>query len=114
MYRTAPNCIWNAGIPVPSDEYSLTAGPAGPVLLHDAYLIEQLADVIGEIDRFREAYDEPFGDQAALPTLLLSRLTRRHVTVALSGEGADEVFAGYPSYVKRLRLARVCRVLGAR
>src|SRR5262249_13452808 len=72
------------------------------------------SDVIGEIDRFREAYDEPFGDQAALPTLLLARLTRQHVTVALSGEGADEVFAGYPSYVKRLRLARVCRVLGAR
>jgi catalase len=46
MYRTAPNCIWNAGIPVPSDEYSLTAGPAGPVLLHDAYLIEKLAHFV--------------------------------------------------------------------
>jgi asparagine synthase (glutamine-hydrolysing) len=72
------------------------------------------ADVLNEIDRYREAFDEPFGDQAALPTLLLSRLTRRHVSVALSGEGADEVFAGYPSYVKRLRLDSVCRALGGR
>lgn len=70
--------------------------------------------VLDEIDRFREAFDEPFGDQAALPTLLLSRLTRQHVTVVLSGEGADEIFAGYRGYVKRLRLARLCRVLGGR
>src|SRR5204863_9802490 len=62
------------------------------------------SDVLGEIERFRETFDEPFGDQAALPTLLLARLTRQHVTVALSGEGADEVFAGYQSYVKRLKL----------
>ena len=59
-------------------------------------------DVLGEIERFQVAYDEPFGDPAALPTLLLSRLTRRHVTVALSGEGADEVFGGYRRYLRRL------------
>ncbi|MBA3685799.1 MAG: asparagine synthase (glutamine-hydrolyzing) [Planctomycetes bacterium] len=58
-------------------------------------------DVLGEMDRFQASYDEPFGDQAALPTLLLSRLTRRHVTVALSGEGADEVFGGYRGYLRR-------------
>ncbi len=41
---------------------------------------------------------EPLADGSILPTYLLSRFTRRHVTVALSGDGADELFAGYPTY----------------
>ena len=43
-------------------------------------------------------YDEPFADAAALPTFYLCKLTREHVTVALSGEAGDENFAGYPRY----------------
>ncbi|MHB8893953.1 MAG: asparagine synthase (glutamine-hydrolyzing) [Candidatus Geothermincolia bacterium] len=42
--------------------------------------------------------DEPIGEYATIPLLLLSRLAKRHVTVLLSGEGADEIFAGYPIY----------------
>jgi len=44
------------------------------------------------------AFDEPFADPAALPSLLLARVTRRRVTVALSGDGADELFGGYGLY----------------
>ncbi len=60
------------------------------------------SDVIGALDQM---FDEPFGDQAALPTLLLAKWTRQEVKVVLTGEGADEVFAGYSNYAKRLKEA---------
>jgi asparagine synthase (glutamine-hydrolysing) len=66
------------------------------------------------IEDWVQVFDEPFADPAALPTMLLARLTRKHVTVVLTGEGADEVFSGYGNYRKRVREECVTGVLGAR
>ena len=65
-------------------------------------------DLISALD---QVFDEPFGDQAALPTLLLSKLTRNSVKVVLTGEGADEIFAGYSNYHKRIQDASLCESL---
>jgi asparagine synthase (glutamine-hydrolysing) len=64
------------------------------------------------IDKILAHIDEPFGDSSAIPVYILSHYTRKHVTVALSGDGGDEVFAGYNKHAAELRI-RQQKILSA-
>jgi asparagine synthase (glutamine-hydrolysing) len=70
---------------------------------HELYLsVSKAKELIEEIPAY---YDEPFGDNSALPSMLVSRLAKDKVTVVLSGDGGDELFCGYKNYNAAAKLA---------
>jgi asparagine synthase (glutamine-hydrolysing) len=77
---------------------------------HEIVLRPDVAELMEQIAR---TFDEPFADSSALPTYLISQLASRHVKVVLSGEGGDELFGGYYTYVADLLAARVARPAAA-
>ena len=70
-------------------------------------------DAVGLLDELTRYYDEPFADPSAVPTYLVSRLARRGVKVALSGDGGDEAFGGYTRYSHDLKEGALRRWLPA-
>jgi asparagine synthase (glutamine-hydrolysing) len=64
-------------------------------------------DLISILPQLVWAYDEPFADASMLPTYYVSKLAREHVTVVLTGDGGDEIFAGYRHYKRELAISRL-------
>lgn len=111
-----PAKIFNLGFSNNSShsEHEYAAAVAKHLQAEHYPLMISTQDAINALDQWVDIYDEPFGDSAALPTLLLARFARSHVTVVLTGEGADEVFAGYSNYQKRLKELKLCSRLGSK
>ncbi len=81
------------------------------ILETDHFEMRVQPDSLDSIDDLVTKMGEPFADQSLIPTHLLSRFTRKHVTVAMSGDGGDELFAGYKRY-RHLRRARLLQKYG--
>ena len=84
------------------------------VAAHSAPIHTELpaeAAVVDVLPQLAQQYDEPIADSAMVPSYLLSRLIRRHATVALGGDGGDELFGGYPHYQWMIDFARARRLV---
>ena len=93
-----PVKTFSIGFPQPEyDESSYARGVAAHLKTdhHEFQVTPNAIDVLPDLVR---QFDEPFADSSAIPTWYLSQNTREHVTVALTGDGGDELFAGYPRY----------------
>ncbi|MDQ3571811.1 MAG: asparagine synthase (glutamine-hydrolyzing) [Actinomycetota bacterium] len=75
---------------------------------HHEFVVQP--DAVDLVERLVWHHDQPFGDSSAIPTFLLSELTRGHVTVALSGDGGDEAFAGYERFAAGLAARRYAKL----
>jgi asparagine synthase (glutamine-hydrolysing) len=70
---------------------------------HTEYILSE-KDAIDQVEKLLSIYDEPFGDSSAIPTLLVSQMAKKDVTVVLSGDGGDEQFLGYGMHLWSKRL----------
>lgn len=68
-------------------------------------LIVKYSDALPLVESLINSFDEPFADSSAIPTMLVSKLAKEHVTMTLSGDGGDELFHGYGAYLWAQRLA---------
>jgi asparagine synthase (glutamine-hydrolysing) len=94
------------------EEYN--EGPAATAIARHLgvdHVVETLSvsDLLGLLPEYVDEFDEPFADSSAFPTIAVGQLARQHVTVALTGDAGDELFAGYHYYPLFEKLARTSR-----
>ena len=105
---TGPVSTFSIGFPHALHDESAWADRAAKHYgsVHHALTVSP-ADLLETVGVIARMFDEPFADSSAVPTYLVSRLARRHVTVVLSGDGGDELLAGYGRYPFHRRLGRL-------
>jgi asparagine synthase (glutamine-hydrolysing) len=99
-----PIKTFSIGFPIAEFDESIYASQVAAHLGTEHRSFNVTPDARSILDELVYLYDEPFGDSSAIPTWYVAKHTREHVTVALSGDGGDELFAGYNRY-KAVRLA---------
>lgn len=104
--RSSPIRTFSIGFPEKDFDETGYAAEVAKFVGTDHTRFEVSPDGVQIIDKLVWHYDEPFGDSSAIPTWYLSELTKTQVTVALSGDGGDELFAGYDRY-RALWLSRM-------
>lgn len=96
---TSKVTTFSIGMPDPKmDESQHAAAVARHLATKHVSHIIQPDEALDLIPRLTEIWDEPFADSSQIPTYLVSKLAKQHVSVALSGDGGDEFFLGYPQY----------------
>lgn len=112
MQKSSPRAIRTFTIGFDDDDYN-EAENAKAIARHlgtdhtELYVAPDEARSV--ISKLPTIYDEPFGDASQIPTYLVSALARQHVTVALSGDGGDELFGGYTRYLRAAKLWNATR-----
>jgi asparagine synthase (glutamine-hydrolysing) len=104
---------FSIGMDVAAFDESVYAGQVAERLGTEHRLFRAHPDLLGTLPSMVWHYGEPFADSSALPTWMLSQHTRKHVTVAVGGDGGDEGFAGYAWYRTAYRLKRLSRAIPA-
>lgn len=108
-----PVSSFTIGFPVAAFDESSTAATIA-AHLGSRHVVRQLESRSGAemLEQLAPIFDEPFADSSAIPTWYVSQLAREQVTVVLSGDGGDEMFAGYRRHRSELALARLKRLPG--
>ncbi len=113
QHATDPVKTFSIGFPVKEYDESKYARQVAEHLGTEHHEFEVTPDAVDILPQLVWHFDEPFADSSAIPTWYVSQKTREHVTVCLSGDGGDELFAGYPRY-KAVALAQRIDRLGFR